>query len=47
MGFGRECSSLFVVVVGLVLCFRFGALAGLGAFVRAEFLCVSVLGVTS
>ena len=29
------------------LCFRFGALAGLGAFVRAEFLCVSVLEVAS
>ena len=29
------------------LCFRFGALAGLGAFVRAGFLCVSVLGVAS
>ena len=34
-------------MVGFVLCFRFGALAGLGAFVRAEFLCVSVLGVAS
>ena len=29
------------------LCFRFGALAGLGAFVRAGFLCFSVLGVAS
>ena len=29
------------------LCFRLGALAGLGAFVRAGFLCVSVLGVAS
>ena len=29
------------------LCFRFDALAGLGAFVRAGFLCVSVLGVAS
>ena len=29
------------------LCFRFGVLAGLGAFVRAGFLCVSVLGVAS
>ena len=27
--------------------FRFGALAGVGAFVRAEFLCVSVLRVAS
>ena len=29
------------------LCFRFGALAGLGAFMRTEFLCISVLGVAS
>ena len=29
------------------LCFRFDALAGLGAFVRTEFLCVSVLRVAS
>ena len=29
------------------MCFRFGALAGLGFFVRAGFLCVSVLGVAS
>ena len=29
------------------LCFRFGALAGLGAFVRAGFLCVFLLGVAS
>ena len=29
------------------LCFRFGALAGLGAFMRAGFLCVSVLRVAS
>ena len=31
----------------LLLCFRFGALAGLGAFVRTGVLCVSVLGVAS
>ena len=29
------------------LCFRFGALAGLGAFVRAGFLCICVLRVAS
>ena len=28
-------------------CFRFGALAELGAFVRTGFLCVSILGVAS
>ena len=45
--------SLFIIVISffvlffLCVCFRFGALAGLGAFVRAGFLCVSVLRVAS
>ena len=45
-GTGRKYSSLFVVVFSLIFMFS-DALAGLGAFVRARFLCVSVLGVAS
>ena len=46
-GVGRECSSLFGMVVGLIVCFRFDALTWLRAFVWAVFLCVSMLGVAS
>ena len=38
---------MFVVVIGLIFMFSLWCVAGLGAFVRAEFLCVAVLGVAS
>ena len=42
---GHECSSLFIIV--WFLCFHFDALTELGAFMRTEFLCISVLRVAS
>ena len=41
----HEYSSLFVIVINL--CFRFDALTELGAFMRTEFLCISILRVAS
>ena len=41
----HEYSSLFIAVINLFLCFRFDALNELGAFIRTEFLCISVLKV--
>ena len=38
-------SSLFIIVINLILCFRFDALTESGAYMRTEFLCVSVLRV--
>ena len=44
----HEYSSLFIIVINLIfLSFRFDALTELGAFMRTEFLCVSVLRVAS
>ena len=43
----HEYSSLFIIVINLFLCFRFDALTELGAFMRTEFLCISVLRVAS
>ena len=44
----QEYSSLFIIVINLIfLCFRFDALNALGAFIRTEFLCISVLRVAS
>ena len=40
-----EYSSLFIIVINLI--FNFDALTELGAFMRTEFLCVSVLRVAS
>ena len=37
---------LFITVMNWILCFRFDALTELGAFMRTEFLCYSVLRVT-
>ena len=34
-------------MINLILCFRFDALTELGAFMRTEFLCISVLRVAS
>ena len=39
--------DLFIVVINLILCFRFDALTELGTFRRTEFLCISVLRVAS
>ena len=50
MGVGHGCLSLFVEVIYLIFfffCFRFHALTGLGAFLRADFLCISVLRTAS
>ena len=41
------CSSLFIIVINLLFVFRFDALTELGAFMRTEFLCVSILRVAS
>ena len=41
----HEYSSLFIIVINF--CFRFDALTELGAFMRTEFLCISVLRVAS
>ena len=43
----HEYSSLFIIVINCFLCFRFDALTKLGAFMRTEFLCISVLRVAS
>ena len=46
----HEYSSLFIIVIMSViwfLCFRFDALTELEAFMRTEFLCISVLRVAS
>ena len=43
----HEDSSLFIIVINLIFMFRFDALTELGAFMRTEFLCVSVLRVAS
>ena len=43
----HEYSSLFIIVINLILCFRFDALTELGAFMRNEYLCISVLRVAS
>ena len=43
----HEYSSLFIIVINLIWCFRFDALTELGAFMRTEFLCISVLRVAS
>ena len=39
--------SLFIIVINSILCFRFDALTALGAYMRTEFLCISVLRVAS
>ena len=43
----HEYSSLFIIVIYWFLCFCFDALTELGAFMRTEFLCISVLSVAS
>ena len=43
----HEYSSLFIIVINLILCFRFDALTELGAFMQTEFLCISVVRVAS
>ena len=43
----HEYSSLFIIVINLFLCFHFDELTELGAFMRTEFLCVSVFRVAS
>ena len=43
----HEYSSLFIIVINLILCLRFDAMTELGAFMRTEFLYVSVLRVAS
>ena len=43
----HEYSSLFIIVINLIFSFHFDALTELGAFMRTEFLCVSVLRVAS
>ena len=44
----HEYSSLFIIVINLIfLCYRFDALTELRAFMRTEFLCISVLRVAS
>ena len=42
----HEYSSLFIIVINLILCYRFDAKTELGAFMRTEVLCISVLSVT-
>ena len=39
--------NLWILFIIVVLCFRFDALTELGAFMRTEFLCISVLRVAS
>ena len=47
-GFGTmTATTLFIIVINLIFVFRFDALTELGAFMRTEFLCVSVLRVAS
>ena len=43
----HEYSSFFIIVINLIFMFRFDALTELGAFMRTEFLCISVLRVAS
>ena len=43
----HEYSSLFIIVINLIFMFSFDALTELGAFMRTEFLCISVLRVAS
>ena len=43
----HEYSSLFIVVIDLIFVFSLWCVGWVGAFVRAWFLCVSVLGVAS
>ena len=43
----KEYSSLFIIVINLILCFRFDTLTELEGFVRTEYLCISVLRVAS
>ena len=43
----HEYSSLFIIVINLILYFRFDALTDLGAFMRTEFLYIFVLRVAS
>ena len=43
----NEYSSLFIRVINLIFMFSFDALSELGAFMRTEFLGISVLRVAS
>ena len=43
----HENSSLFIIVITLILCFRFDALNELGIFMQTDFLCIAVLRVAS
>ena len=44
----HEYSSLFIIVIILIfLCFHFDAFTELGAFMRTEYLCITVLRVAS
>ena len=43
----HEYSSLFIIVINLIFMFSFDALTELGAFMRTEFLCISVLRVAA
>ena len=43
----HEYSSLFIIVINLIFMFRFHAWTELGAFMRTECLCISVLRVAS
>ena len=43
----QEYSSLFIIVITLILCFRFDALTELGTFMQTDFLCIAVLRVAS
>ena len=43
----HEYSSLLIIVINLIFMFCFDALTELGAFMRTEFLCISVLRVAS
>ena len=43
----HEYLYLFIIVINLIFIFRFDALTELGAFMRTEFLCISVLIVAS
>ena len=38
-----EMCSYTIYMINLILCFRFDALTELGAFMRTEYLCISVL----
>ena len=43
----HEYSSLFFIVINLILFFHFDALTEVGTFMLTEFLCISVLRVSS